>query len=292
MPLSAPDTPVSTAPLGIETALGLRHGPAPGWRRLRLTVAYCGTPWRGWQTQEGGGGVQDEIQKAIRKATDITTTVHGSGRTDAGVHALAQTAHADVPESVRMSADAWINALNACLPPTIRITSVEDVPPLFHARFDACGKIYRYRIWRPRMLSPFEADRAWHVYGPLDLDALHWCCEKLIGTHNFLRLSANRGDMPETLRRTLPDKTTRTIHRADMRETEGGNVLEFEFQGSGFLYKMVRLITGSLIHVARGREPREWFGSLLSDPTGRQSNQTAPAQGLYLVSVLYPDTVP
>jgi tRNA pseudouridine38-40 synthase len=136
------------------------------------------------------------------------------------------------------------------------------------------------------MLSPFEADRAWHVYGSLDMDALRWCCEKLVGTHNFIRLSANRGDMPETLRRTLPDKTTRAIHHVDLREN--GDVLELEFEGDGFLYKMVRLIVGSLLHVARGREPKEWFASLLSDPTGPQSNQTAPACGLYLVRVNYP----
>jgi tRNA pseudouridine38-40 synthase len=137
------------------------------------------------------------------------------------------------------------------------------------------------------MLSPFEADRAWHLYGPLDVEALRWCCEKLVGTHNFIRLSANRGDMPEVERRTLPEKTTRTIYRAEVREC--GEVLELEFEGDGFLYKMVRLIVGSMIHVARGREPREWFASLLNDSMGKQSNQTAPACGLYLVSVVYPE---
>ena len=269
----------------VESKAGLRHGPAPGWKRLRLTIAYCGTPWKGWQSQDCGGGVQDEINAAIKKATGIVTQVQGSGRTDAGVHALAQVAHCDVPETVRMSGDAWVNALNACLPLTIRVLHVEETGPQFHSRFDAAGKVYRYRVWRLRMLSPFEADRAWHVYGPLDTDALRWCCEKLTGTHNFIRLSANRGDMPETERRTLPDKTTRTIHRAELRED--GDVLEFEFEGDGFLYKMVRLIVGSLIHVARGREPKEWFESLLKDPEGKQSNQTAPACGLYLVRVNY-----
>lgn len=274
----------------VESKAGRHHGPEPGFKRLRFTVAYCGTPWRGWQSQEGGGGIQDELNTAIRKATRIHTHVQGSGRTDAGVHALAQTAHCDVPDTVRMSTEAWAHALNACLPLTIRILHVEECPPLFHARFDAVGKTYRYRIWRPRMLSPFEADRAWHVYGPLDLDAVRWCCEQLIGTHNFVRLSANRGDMPETERRQRTEKTTRTIHRAELRE-EGG-LLELEFSGDGFLYKMVRLIVGSLMHVARGREPKEWFASLLSDPTGPQSNQTAPACGLYLAEVNYSNETP
>lgn len=270
----------------VESKAGLRHAPPPGWKRLRLTIAYNGAPWKGWQSQEGGGGIQDEINEAIRKATGVITHVQGSGRTDAGVHALAQVAHCDVPETVRMSTDSWVNALNACLPLTIRVLEVAEADPNFHARFDASGKIYRYRIWRPRMFSPFEADRAWHVYGPFDMEALRWSCQKLVGTHNFIRLSANRGDMPETVRRTLPEKSTRTIHRAELREE--GDLLVFEFEGDGFLYKMVRLIVGSLIHVARGREPKEWFESLLKDPTGKQSNQTAPASGLYLVGVHYP----
>jgi tRNA pseudouridine38-40 synthase len=256
---------------------------------LRFTISYCGTPWKGWQSQEGGGGIQDEMNKAILRALRIETGVQGSGRTDAGVHALAQVAHGDVPESFELSGEAWMSALNACLPLTIRVTQAEEVSPQFHARFDAIGKVYRYRIWRPRMLSPFEADRAWHLYGPLDVEALRWCCDKLVGTHNFIRLSANRGDMPEVERRLRPEKTTRTIHRAEVHER--GELLELEFEGSGFLYKMVRLIVGSMIHVARGRETREWFESLLNDPTGKQSNQGARACGLYLVRVLYPEAV-
>jgi tRNA pseudouridine38-40 synthase len=274
------------SPRDVESSLGLIRGAAPGFKRLRLTVAYCGTPWRGWQSQEGGGAVQDEINAAIRKATSIQTGVQGSGRTDAGVHALGQVAHCDVPETVRMSPEAWCNAINACLPLTIRITEVQEAAPTFHSRFEAIGKTYRYRIWRPRQLSPFEADRAWHVHGSIDMAALQDCTQRLIGTHNFVRLSANRGDMPETQRRATPEKTTRTIHRAEIREH--GDVLELEFEGDGFLYKMVRMITGTLIHVARGRATRAWFADVLENPQGLQSNQTAPSCGLYLVSVKYP----
>ncbi|MBL9133026.1 MAG: tRNA pseudouridine(38-40) synthase TruA [Verrucomicrobiaceae bacterium] len=270
----------------VESKAGLHRGPAPGFKRLRLVVAYCGTPWRGWQSLEGGRTITDELNAAIRKATDIETSIQGSGRTDAGVHALAQVAHGDVPETVRMSSEAWVNALNACLPLTIRVLSVEDAPPGFHARFDATGKVYRYRIWRPRMLSPFESDRAWHVYGPLDMESLRECARMLVGTHNFVRLSANRGDMPETERRLRTEKTTRTIHRVEVRETD--EILELEFEGDGFLYKMVRLIVGSLVHIARGRSTKEWFAELLANADGLQSNQTAPACGLYLVRVNYP----
>jgi len=272
----------------VESSLGLHRGAASGFKRLRLTVAYCGTPWRGWQSQDGGGAIQDELNAAIFKATDIRTSVQGSGRTDAGVHALGQVAHCDVPESIRMSSEAWRNAINACLPLTIRITEVQEASPTFHSRFDAIGKTYRYRIWRPRMLSPFEADRAWHIHGPIDMAALRACTAKLVGRHNFVRLSANRGDMPETRRRALPEKTTRTIHRAEI--CDKGEVLELDFEGDGFLYKMVRMITGTLIHVARGRASLEWFADVLDNPEGLQSNQTAPSCGLYLVEVRYPES--
>jgi len=277
--------PLSNASPGLETSLGLRQGAAPGFKRLRFTIAYCGTPWKGWQSQAGGSGVQDQLEAAIRRAVRLKARVHGSGRTDAGVHALAQIAHVDVPESLGMSDEIWIKAINACLPSTIRLIKVDEVSPRFHARFDAIGKIYRYRIWRQPLLSPFEADRAWHLHGPLDLGALRECFAMLIGTHNFIRLSANRGDISEVERRQLPEKTTRTIRRAEVWET--ADVLELEFQGDGFLYKMVRLIVGSLMQVARGREPVSWFAGLLHDPHGMQSNQTAPAGGLYLVQVQY-----
>lgn len=270
----------------VESKLGLNRGAAPGFKRLRLILAYCGTPWRGWQSQEGGDTVQDVLEAAILKFAGIPIRVHGSGRTDAGVHALGQVAHFDVPDNLRRTDAAWLSALNAYLPLTVRVTAVDEVEPTFHARFDAVGKVYRYRIWRPHLLSPFESDRAWHVYGRLDVEALRDCAQMLIGTHNFVRLSANRGDMPETERRLLPEKTTRTIHRAYLHETD--EILEFEFEGDGFLYKMVRLIAGSLMQVARGRASREWFADLLATSEGLQSHQTAPACGLYLVRVNYP----
>lgn len=270
----------------VESRLGLNNGAAPGFKRLRLTVAYCGTPWRGWQSQTGGGGVQNELNAAILRATGVVAFVHGSGRTDAGVHALAQVAHCDVPEALRMNGEAWQKALNACLPLSIRITELSVAEPTFHSRFDTIGKVYRYRIWRQRMLSPFEADRAWHIHGTLDLEALRDCMQRLVCTHNFVRLSANRGDMPETQRRLMLERTTRTIQRAELREC--GDVLELEFEGDGFLYKMVRMIVGTLMHISRGRASRDWLADLLASPQGPQSNQTAPACGLYLVHVKYP----
>ena len=274
----------------VESKPRKTRGPAPGFKRLRLTVAYCGTPWRGWQSLDGGDTITDKLNASVAKATGIEVSVQGSGRTDAGVHALAQVAHFDVPETVRMSHEAWADAINACMPLTIRVVSVEDALPTFHARFDATGKTYRYRIWRPRLMSPFESDRAWHVYGPLDIESLRQAAQIVVGTHNFVRLSANRGDMPETERRIRTEKTTRTIHRAEVREI--GDVIELEFEGDGFLYKMVRLIAGSLMHIARGRATKEWFAELLETTEGLQSNQCAPSCGLYLVRVNYAPPAP
>ncbi|MCX6854046.1 MAG: tRNA pseudouridine synthase A [Verrucomicrobia bacterium] len=217
----------------VESNLGFNQGPKPGFKRLRLTLAYCGTPWKGWQSQPEGETVQDKLAAAMLRSIKCVVDVQGSGRTDAGVHALGQVAHCDVPDTLGMSTEGWLSALNACLPLTIRVTEVQFCEPTFHARFSAIGKIYRYRIWRPYLLSAFESDRAWHVYGPLDMAALRDCAQRLVGTHNFVRLSANRGDLPETVRRTLPEKTTRTIQRVEVNEI--GDFLELEFEGDGFL---------------------------------------------------------
>lgn len=270
---------------GVEGKLGLNRPAAADAHRLRLVVAYCGTPWRGWQSQQSGDGIQDQLRQAFAKAISVKTQVQGSGRTDAGVHARAQVAHCDVPCDVQLSPDSWRDALNACLPLSIRILEAAPCAADFHARFDARGKRYAYRIWRQRLLDPFEADRAWHLYGALDEDLLAQGLELLRGRHNFVRLSANRGDMPEVQRRANPEKTTREIWHSGM--SQQGAVLELAFEGDGFLYKMVRMMVGSLLHVARGRAPLDWLAEMLQNREGLQSNQTAPAGGLYLERVFY-----
>jgi tRNA pseudouridine38-40 synthase len=252
-------------------------------QRLKLTVAYCGTPWRGWQSQAEGGTVQDEIESAIKRLIKLPLRLQGASRTDAGVHALGQVAHVDVPDAVALPLAAWKEGLNALLPDTIRILEVQVAPPGFDACGSVVGKVYRYRIWRAREMDPFEADRAWHVHGPLDMETLRIAARCLVGTHNFVRLSANRGDQPEAARRLDVAGSTRTIQRVDLRE--GGEVLEIEIEGNAFLYRMVRMIVGSLIQIARGRDSLEWFTHLLESPHGLQSHQTAPAGGLYLVRV-------
>lgn len=257
----------------------------PEVKRLKFTVAYDGAPWHGWQTLPAGHTVQDQLEAALEKIAGVPVRTHGSGRTDSGVHALGQVAHGDVPASAKLSGADWTRALNAVLPSSIRVMKSEFVAADFHARYDAKGKIYRYRIWRPNVMSPFEVGRAWHVYGALDVDAVRESVRVLAGTHNFSRLSANRGGITEEERCRNAKDVTRTLTRVEVREQEG--TLEIEVEGDGFLYKMVRLIVGSLIHVARGRADVAWFHSLVEDPTGPKSHRVAPADGLCLVAVKY-----
>jgi tRNA pseudouridine38-40 synthase len=196
-------------------------------------------------------------------------------------------AHVDVPDEFALKCESWIAALNVRLPASIRVLAVKPVAAEFHARFDAKAKVYEYRIWRGRVMSPFEAGLAWHVWGAVDMGALREGAALLCGAHNFARLSANRGDLSEVERRAKGDGLVRTIHRIDVLDE--ADVLRLMFEGDGFMYKMVRLMAGSMIHVARGRASLGWLRGLIDDPSGEKSNHCAPADGLYLVHVGYGD---
>src|SRR4030095_10126580 len=161
-------------------------------RRLKLIVAYDGAPFAGWQSQSHRNTVQDHLERAFESVTGEAVRVHGAGRTDAGVHALAQCAHVDLPNKF-LQVDRWIKALNASRPPAIRVFSCRYVSKDFHARLSAKGKIYRYRIWTASVLPPFEYRRAWHVARPLDLNLLKSAAKHFVGSHDFAGFSANRG---------------------------------------------------------------------------------------------------
>ena len=244
--------------------------------RLKLLLAYDGRPFRGWQSQATGDAVQDHIERAFAKILGQRVHTQGSGRTDAGVHALGQVAHADVPRA-RHTPATWLTALNAHLPPEIRILRITRAQPAFHARFDARRKTYTYRIWNAPTLHPLELGRAWHIHGPIDLARLRECAAMLTGTHDFASFAANRGK-PD------PD-TVRTIY--NIRITRRGQLLTLRFEGGGFLYKMVRLLTGTLLRCAQHRAEPEWIAGLLAAPGKVKSHYSAPPDGLYLTRVLY-----
>jgi tRNA pseudouridine38-40 synthase len=244
--------------------------------RLRLLIAYDGRPFRGWQSQATGDAVQDHLERAFRKLTGTRIVVHGSGRTDAGVHALGQVAHVELPPR-RLTPERWRGALNDSLPPEIRVLRVTRARPGFHARFDARGKTYLYRIWNAPFLHPLEIGRAWFVPGKIDPAVLRECARLMEGTHDFAAFAANRGT-PET-------DTTRTIHRIGIAQR--GEVLTLRFEGNGFLYHMVRLLTGTLIRCALGRDEPSFIAGLLEHPRRKKSHFMAPAEGLYLARVHY-----
>ncbi|MCE9520445.1 MAG: tRNA pseudouridine(38-40) synthase TruA [Verrucomicrobia bacterium] len=253
--------------------------------RLKLTLAYDGRPWVGWQSQPGGQTVQDQLEAALQKLTGSRVVVHGSGRTDAGVHARGQVAHIELPEESSLRGESMVRAMNVNLPPSIRVLHCEDASSDFHARFSAKGKVYEYRIWRADVMSPFEVGLAWHVFKGLDIGLLREGAALMCGRHNFARLSAARGDISEEERRENAAGLTRTIQRVEIFDE--GDLLRLEFEGEGFLYKMVRLMTGSLVHAARGRATLEWVRQLVQEPEGVKSHHCAPADGLYLLRVLY-----
>jgi tRNA pseudouridine38-40 synthase len=248
-------------------------------RRLRLTISYDGCPYQGWQSQAHRDTIQDRIESAFGALCAGTRiAVHGSGRTDAGVHALAQVAHADVPAAFSHAPERWILALNAHLPPQIRVLEVRFVPAAFHARFDTTGKTYRYRIWNAPVLPPFELGRAWHFPQELDLDLMRAGAAHLVGRHDFAGFAARRSRPGED--------TVRTIYSVNIRRR--GPLITLTYQGDGFLYKMVRLMTGTLVRCGQHRADVSWITRLLTAPVGiTKTSFAAPAEGLYLVRVTY-----
>jgi tRNA pseudouridine38-40 synthase len=244
-------------------------------RRLKLIVAYNGTPFAGWQSQSHRNTVQDHLERAFERINGGAVHIHGAGRTDAGVHALAQCAHVDVLKF--LPPDRWIKALNALLPPAIRVLRCRYVSRDFHARLSAKGKIYRYRIWTAPILPPFEYRRAWHIAQSLDLNILKSAAKHFVGTHDFAGFAANRGK--------LEPSTIRTINFVRVRQK--GPCVMIEFDGDGFLYKMVRLMVGALVKCALGKMRIEEITSRLHSGKISSARFAAPAQGLYLVRVRY-----
>ena len=246
--------------------------------RLKFIVAYDGSPFEGWQSQSGGNTIQDHLERAFNKVTGSAIRVHGAGRTDSGVHALGQCAHADLLDR-RLTGERWARALNANLPPKIRVLRCRYVSEKFHARFSAKGKLYRYRIWNAEVVMPFEFERVWHITGDFDFRKLGLAAQCFRGRHDFVGFAANRGKPPASTIRTI--RSVR-VHRA-------GSLIVLDFEGDGFLYKMVRLMAGSVVDCALGkRSPSELRLQLASGKSPKKPvRHAAPATGLFLVRVRY-----
>ena len=243
-------------------------------RTLKLTVAYDGTTFVGWQRQAAGESIQGWLEDTLARFEGGPVTVHGAGRTDAGVHALGQVASVRV--ACAHDTGTLTRALNAQLPAGIRVLAVEDAAPDFHARFSARSKTYRYQIRNAPIASPFEHAYVWHLAEPLALAAMREAAAALVGTHDFAAFRSAGADLPDTVR---------TVTRAEWLEASG--LLTFEIAGTGFLRHMVRAIVGTLVEIGRGWRPPTDIGTLLAGGTRAQAGATAPPQGLFLVRVDY-----
>jgi len=243
-------------------------------RTLKLTLSYDGTRFVGWQRQSEGESIQGLLEDALARFEGAPVSVQGAGRTDAGVHGLGQVASVRV--TCAHDTATLTRALNAHLPEDIRILTVEESDPGFHARFSARAKTYRYQIRNTPIASPFERAYVWHLQEPLAIDAMNRAAALLVGTHDFAAFRSIGGDAVGTVR---------TVTRSAWCDTSG--LVTYEISGSGFLRHMVRAIVGTLVDVGRGWRDPDAIGALLAGGTRADAGPTAPPQGLFLVAVHY-----
>jgi len=242
--------------------------------KLKLSIAYDGAAYKGWQSQPFRLTVQDFLEDALRRITGDRIVVHGAGRTDTGVHALGQGAHVVVPPL--FVAEEWQRVLNFNLPPTIRIMRCQLAPKGFHASHSARGKIYRYLIRNHHVILPHEADRVWMVPQKLDMELLRAAAATFVGRHDFRSFTVNR---------KAPAQTIRDISRITV--TKKGTLIALTFHGKGFLYRMVRMLTGSMVRVAQGLDEFSTLENRLQNPVAPEWQHVAPAGGLCLIKVIY-----
>lgn len=246
----------------------------PGSQRWKCVCAYDGTPFAGWQSQHGGGAIQDVIEARLASLLGSDTRIHASGRTDAGVHAHGQVFHFDAawkhgPEKLRL-------ALRSQLPAAIQIKSLRAVPRDFHARFSATGKIYAYHLFLGDA-DPFTRPYAWAIERELDLKAMKLAAQVLQGEHDFRAFSALNGPPKED--------TVRNLRRLNF--VQRGRRIKIEAEADGFMYKMVRSLVGAVVAVGEGKLTLEGLRELLRTGERTPLVHTAPPQGLFLVKVLY-----
>lgn len=272
-------------------------------RTWKLTVAYDGTDFQGWQVQPGLPTIQGELLSALFRVTGESPLPQGSGRTDAGVHALAQVASFQLRAPI--PAENLERALNRTLPASIRVAEASTVPHAFHARHSAIAKTYEYRIFRELICPPFLARYAYACPWALDIEKLRSCARVFEGEHDFQSFAANDPDRSERSRSTdetgtgergteaalriAPQSTVRTIYSSawETRPSEAGTMLVYRVRGNGFLHHMVRNLVGTMLDVGRGHLAIEEIPGILAACNRSAAGPTAPARGLFLHSVEY-----
>jgi tRNA pseudouridine38-40 synthase len=243
-------------------------------RNLKLTLAYDGTDFHGWQIQPALPTIQGTLQYAVQKLFNHPVDVTGSGRTDAGVHAHGQVANVFTVRT--MTPEAVVRGVNALLPPSIRILKVEDVEADFHARRSAQSKTYDYSIWRSPIVSPFRTRYVYPFRYPLDAAEIDSATQYFLGTHDFTSFSATAAEVEDRVR---------TIYEVEWRRTD--NEWTFRIRGSGFLQYMVRTIVGTLLNVGSGKLTADQIPKIMDARDRRLAGPCAPARGLHLMWVEY-----
>ena len=246
--------------------------------RYKMTMAYDGHLFHGLQMQPNQRTVQGEIEKALQKMTKgKRVIVEGSGRTDAGVHALGQVIHFDYPGNV-IPADRMILALNSMMPMDIIFKECEIVSEDFHVRYSAKGKWYRYRVSLDRFVNPFKRFYTGHYPYPLEVEKMQTAAKDLIGTHDFTSFAASGGQIIDKVR---------TMYYVNVEKDEKENEIVFDFICSGFLYNMVRILVGALLEIGNGKRPVDDFPRIIAAKNRQEVRETAQASGLYLYHVFY-----
>lgn len=241
--------------------------------RLLFTIQYLGTRYSGWQTQVNASAVQQVIEQALERAYGSPVSLQSAGRTDAGVHALAQQAHADVPFEIPRR--GLVLGLNNLLPPDIRIVDVKAVDDRFHARFDAKSKTYRYSIWNAEVADVFAAETHTHVGQPLEASRMHEAAQPMLGNHDFRAFTVAEPEVKSTIRTVV-----------DLSVQREGRAIFITATADGFLRYQMRRMAGMLIEIGRGKLDSAALGRSL-EPQFGIARWTAPAKGLTLMSVHY-----
>ncbi|HTU34742.1 MAG TPA: tRNA pseudouridine(38-40) synthase TruA [Candidatus Acidoferrum sp.] len=252
-------------------------------RTIKLTIAYDGSAFHGWQFQPGLPTIQGELTDAASQITQEKIVIHGASRTDAGVHALGQVAHFKTRSG--LDAHEFQRALNALLPAAIRIVAAQEVGPDFHARWQSQAKTYRYRIFRGPVLSPFDYRRALHVPYPLDEAAMAAAAREFEGEHDFSSFAASSGGEEEDGNREM----NRVLYSSEVVRESSADEIVYVVRGQSFLRYMVRKIVGTLLEVGKGKVAAEEIREIFEARDRSRSGPTVPPDGLYLISIEYPD---
>lgn len=250
-------------------------------RTIKVTIAYDGTNYCGWQKQKNGISIQSTLEEQLSTITNHNVTLHGAGRTDAGVHALAMTAHFHTKS--RIKCEALQNGLNSMLPRSIRVINASNEQPDFHARYSAKAKTYLYNIFTGPVQMPTERLFAVHVPFKLNIKAMTKCLQIICGTHDFSSFEAS-GSRDKT--NTKGRGANRKIIAASIRE-KAANTYQFEISGDGFLRHMVRNLVGTILEVGKNRRTIEEFQQALEAKSRSAAGATAPAHGLFLKEIYY-----